>query len=143
MGADVSGANNHVLTPRRDPVQDQEEHGWTGWEERSIGRHVANVKGRGVAVGIDGVRSGKFQESLTHRHGVGGETGSDNVDLGGLDGGFIGGVELDVPVVAAVVQSRRHTSGTRSLLVEPRRVPTLDRVLSGPLSSGIILVGLW
>lgn len=100
------------------------------------------MKGGTVVVGVDSVRGGQFQESLTHGHGMCGEPASDDIDFGGLDDGFIGSVQGNVPVVAAVAQGFGHTGGTGSFLVEPFRVPSFDRVLGTPLRGGVVLVRL-
>lgn len=139
---DLTGSDHDVLTVRWDAVQDQEQHGRPGGEEGGVGRHLSDVEGRGTGLLVDLVRGDELEESLTELDGVGGETSSDDVDLGGLDGGLVGSVQGHAPVVTTVAQGLGETLVTGPGLVVPARVPPLDRVAGGPLLGRDIGVGV-
>lgn len=139
---DLTVPDHDVLSVRRDAIDDQEQHGRPRGEEGGVGGHLGDVQGRRPGLLVDLVRGDELEESLTELDGVGGETSSDDVDLGRLDDGLVGRVQGHAPVVTTISQGLGESGVTGPLLVVPAGVPPLDRVGSPPLGVGDVGVGV-
>jgi hypothetical protein len=155
----VSRADHDDFTLGGDTVNDKEDVCWTRLEDVCVGWHLSDVEGDVVLIFIFDVGGFKLKVSLTkvhlyishfllHHEGktytVGRETRSNDHNLG--IGGISRLVERSVgqgKSITTVRQGSRESVGkSRSSLVVPFRVPSLDDIACTPLGSGDVLVGV-